>query len=84
LRTQCLQRLTCAHSKRLKDPRPVYLGDDLFACQPNRGGKGDNQAVSEAKTGVKTAMTGAAADDAFGRALVDNLDRNGVDVASSG
>jgi hypothetical protein len=23
-------------AERMKDPRPVYLGDDLFACQPIR------------------------------------------------
>jgi ribokinase len=46
---------------------------------PKCGGKGGNQAVSAAKTGIRTAMIGAVADDAFGRALVENLDRQGVD-----
>ncbi|RXT25190.1 ribokinase [Rhizobium leguminosarum] len=46
---------------------------------PKCGGKGGNQAVSSAKTGIRTAMIGAVADDAFGRALVENLDRQGVD-----
>ncbi len=46
---------------------------------PKCGGKGGNQAVSAAKTGIRTAMIGAVADDAFGRALVENLDRRGVD-----
>ncbi|MEX2694816.1 ribokinase [Rhizobium mongolense] len=46
---------------------------------PKCGGKGGNQAVSAAKTGIRTAMIGAVADDAFGRALVENLDQQGVD-----
>jgi len=46
---------------------------------PKCGGKGGNQAVSAAKTGMRTAMIGAIADDAFGRALVENLDRQRVD-----
>jgi hypothetical protein len=28
------KRWLAAHAQRLKDLRPVYLGDDLFACQP--------------------------------------------------
>lgn len=46
---------------------------------PKCGGKGGNQAISAAKTGIRTSMIGAVADDAFGRALVENLDRQGVD-----
>lgn len=46
---------------------------------PKCGGKGGNQAISAAKTGVTTSMIGAVADDGFGHALTDNLQRNGVD-----
>jgi ribokinase len=46
---------------------------------PKCGGKGGNQAVSVAKAGVPIAMIGAVGDDDFGRALVANLDRRGVD-----
>ncbi|MER8546069.1 ribokinase [Mesorhizobium sp. M0684] len=46
---------------------------------PKCGGKGGNQAVSAARAGVHAAMIGAVGDDDFGRALLDNLDRNGVD-----
>ncbi len=28
------KRWLAAHAARVKEPRPVYLGDDLFACQP--------------------------------------------------
>ncbi|MDK4731984.1 ribokinase [Rhizobium sp. CNPSo 3490] len=46
---------------------------------PKCGGKGGNQAVSAAKTGVPSHMIGAVADDDFGRALTDNLARGHVD-----
>ncbi|API55352.1 ribokinase (plasmid) [Rhizobium leguminosarum] len=46
---------------------------------PKSGGKGGNQAVSSARTGVATAMIGAVADDEFGRFLIANLDRKNVD-----
>ena len=49
------------------------------AWQPKCGGKGGNQAVSAARAGVRSAMIGAVGDDDFGRALVDNLARCGVD-----
>ncbi|MGL3608493.1 ribokinase [Rhizobium sp. G187] len=39
---------------------------------PKCGGKGGNQAISAAKTGVPTAMIGAVANDDFGRVLVAN------------
>ncbi|MBX4995975.1 ribokinase [Rhizobium binae] len=46
---------------------------------PKSGGKGGNQAVSSARTGVATAMIGAVADDDFGRFLITNLARKNVD-----
>ncbi|RWK59110.1 ribokinase [Mesorhizobium sp.] len=49
------------------------------AWQPKCGGKGGNQAVSVARAGVRSAMIGAVGDDDFGRALLDNLERCGVD-----
>jgi len=49
------------------------------AWHPKCGGKGGNQAVSAARAGVGAAMIGAIGDDDFGRALLANLDRTGVD-----
>lgn len=43
------------------------------------GGKGGNQAVMAAKTGVKVAMIGQIGDDDFGRRLVAHLDAAKVD-----
>ena len=50
-----------------------------YSWHPKCGGKGGNQAVSAAKTGVRSCMIGAVADDDFGRALIDNLARSNVD-----
>lgn len=49
------------------------------AWHPKSGGKGGNQAVSAAKTGIATSMIGAVAQDEFGHFLLDNLARKGVD-----
>ena len=49
------------------------------AWHPKCGGKGGNQAVSAARAGMRVAMIGAVGDDDFGRALLANLDRAGVD-----
>jgi len=45
------------------------------------GGKGANQAVAAARLGGQVAMVGRVGQDAYGRALVDNLQQNAVDVS---
>lgn len=54
----------------------TVTGDDW---QPKCGGKGGNQAVAAAKTGMPAAMIGAVGDDEFGRFLVENLAAIDVD-----
>lgn len=46
---------------------------------PKCGGKGGNQAAAAAAAGARTAMIGAVGGDDFGRALLANLDRCGVE-----
>jgi ribokinase len=47
------------------------------------GGKGANQAVAAARAGrVPVAMVAAVGDDPFGKACLDNLKENGVDIAA--
>jgi len=62
-------------------PRPgeTVLGDS-YETKP--GGKGNNQAVAAARAGAAVAMAGAVGDDAFGRALTDNLRAEGIDATA--
>lgn len=48
----------------------------------NPGGKGANQAYAAAKLGADVSILGAVGDDAFGKALTDNLKAVGVDTDS--
>src|SRR4051812_9911731 len=41
------KRWLATHAKRLLDLRPIYLGDDLFACQPMA------EAITAAGSGVR-------------------------------
>jgi ribokinase len=43
------------------------------------GGKGGNQAVQAARAGARTAMIGRIGDDDFGKTLIENLHKCGVD-----
>src|SRR5262249_26869608 len=44
------------------------------------GGKGANQAVAAARLGARTTLVGRVGSDPFGRQLVDELKRDGIDV----
>lgn len=58
-------------------PGQTVSGED-FATFP--GGKGANQAVAAARLGADCAMVGCVGDDAFGRQLRENLQREQVNV----
>ncbi len=64
----------------VRTPRAPHPGETLrgrhFSATP--GGKGANQAVALARLGASTAMVGRIGDDAYGRALLANLDREGI------
>ena len=61
-------------------PRPgeTVLGGD-YALVP--GGKGANQALAARRAGAEVMMAGAVGDDRFADAALENLRRDGVDLA---
>ena len=61
----------------LPAPGDTVVGGDV---QRHLGGKGANQAVAAARLGRRTAMVGRVGDDDAGRALVQGLETDGVDV----
>ncbi|MBO5421668.1 MAG: ribokinase [Clostridia bacterium] len=62
--------------KKVPDVGENVLGTDYgYAC----GGKGANQATGLARLGAQTKMIGKVADDANGRKLIENLNKNGID-----
>ncbi|MFI5040315.1 MAG: ribokinase [Acidimicrobiales bacterium] len=63
--------------ERLPAPGETLLATGLHTAM---GGKGANQAVTCARQGVTTAFVGAVGDDATGRALLDTLAEEGVDL----
>src|ERR1700736_5505228 len=64
---------------RLPQPGETVMGERLKSFP---GGKGANQAVAAARLGGQVAMVGRIGDDSFGKALVKNLEINGVDSSS--
>lgn len=60
---------------RVPDAGETILGGE-FSTAP--GGKGANQAVAAARLGGKVAMVGRVGQDAFGRTLVDGLERDQI------
>ena len=67
-----------------RTPRIPLAGETLtgsgFDTTP--GGKGANQAVAVARLGYPVHMVGAVGEDVFGTAMLDNLEREGVDRAA--
>lgn len=62
--------------KKVPDVGENVLGTDYgYAC----GGKGANQATGLARLGAQTKMIGKVADDANGRKLIENLNKNSID-----
>ncbi len=59
-------------------------GETVLASAVHRqpGGKGGNQAVAAARAGADVALVAAVGDDPTGRALLDHLRDNGVDVGA--
>jgi ribokinase len=47
----------------------------------HHGGKGANQAVAAARMGAAVTFVGAVGDDVYGRAAIEELRRDGIDVA---
>ncbi|MDN0084817.1 ribokinase [Crenobacter sp. SG2305] len=64
-----------AQASRFPEPGETLSGERFVTCP---GGKGANQAVAASRLGAQVVMVGAVGDDAFGRELVDGLDREGV------
>lgn len=62
-------------------PKP---GETLQALDTSfyPGGKGANQAVAAARSGMRVGMVGAVGDDPFGQVLLKHLSHDGIDISS--
>ena len=65
------------HTTRHPEPGETLLGSNF---QTFPGGKGANQAVAAARAGGQVCMIGRVGEDAFGRALLENISKDGVDT----
>jgi ribokinase len=67
-----------------RTPRIPAIGQTLIGTsfETTPGGKGANQAVAAARLGAPVAMIAKVGDDAFGPALIGNLQRAGVDTSA--
>lgn len=65
-------------TRALPRPGETILGEDFAVVG---GGKGANAAVAAARLGATVAMIGCVGDDDFGRARLDDLAREGIDIA---
>lgn len=64
-------------TKRVPEAGETLHGEGFFLAA---GGKGANQAVACAKMGAKTWLLGKVGDDIFGKSIMDNLTRYGVQL----
>ncbi|MDO4906385.1 ribokinase [Neisseria sp.] len=64
-------------------PRFPQPGETLLGTSFRRfmGGKGANQAVAAARLGADVSMVGAVGNDGFGSEALENLKREGIDIA---
>jgi ribokinase len=65
-----------ARSPRIPQPGETIIGSDFHTVP---GGKGANQAVAAARLGGQVSIIGRVGQDAFARAMLDNLAAAGVD-----
>lgn len=65
-------------SPRFPQPGETLLGTSF---QRFMGGKGANQAVAAARLGASVSMVGAVGNDGFGSEALENLKREGIDIA---
>ena len=67
----------------LKMDRVPEVGENVLGTgyAYANGGKGANQAMALARLGAKVKMIGKVADDANGQKLLDNLEKNGIDIS---
>ena len=63
---------------KIPEPGETIIGTHDLQMIP--GGKGANQAYCSARLGADVAMIGRVGNDAFGKQLVDNLNKAGVDT----
>ena len=68
-----------AATERMPAPGETVTGD-FFYTTP--GGKGANQAVAAARMGAHVHMVGRVGADTFGPQLIDDLEREGIDVSA--
>lgn len=62
---------------RFANPGETLVGSDFYTAS---GGKGANQAVAAGRLGVESLMFGRVGDDFFGKDLLNNLQKNDVNI----
>ena len=67
-----------------RTPRIPAIGETLIGTGFNTtpGGKGANQAVAAARLGYAVAMVAHVGTDAYGHALIENLNQAGVNTSA--